>query len=132
MTDHSVTSQTSTHNTASRITQFTTGIKRRLKSPPWVFRAVAVGLCLTSLVFVGLLLVAISKGGEIAFITKPPSMRAALLLPYVVLLFTGGTVLGALAGWWQRYWSVKTRIHQTILALLGVTFSWQLAVLGFL
>jgi len=59
-------------------------------------------------------------------------MQLALALPYLVGLLTVGTWIGTLLAWRRRYWSLSARVQQTILALLGLGFSWQLWTLGFL
>jgi len=59
-------------------------------------------------------------------------MQIALALPYLVAVLTVGTTIGALLAWRYRYWSLPARVHQTILALLGLAFTWQLWTLGFL
>jgi hypothetical protein len=59
-------------------------------------------------------------------------MRVALALPYLVGSLALVTTAGALLAWRYRYWSLRARIHQTVLALLGLAFSWQLSTLGFL
>jgi hypothetical protein len=107
-------------------------MSERLGTPSWLARAAAVGLCFLSLGFVVLLAVPIVRGGQVALITKPLLMQVALSLPYLILTFTLGTVVGAGLGWWNRYWSLWGRIHQTLLGLLGVGFVWQLAEVGFL
>lgn len=105
---------------------------RRLGSPVWLSRAAAVGLCGTAIGFIGVLAVALASHGRIALLTRPSPMGVALLLPYLVSVFAGGTVVGALLAWWNRYWSLAARIHQTVLALLGLAFVWQLVALGVL
>ncbi|RQG93197.1 hypothetical protein EA462_03085 [Natrarchaeobius halalkaliphilus] len=59
-------------------------------------------------------------------------MRLALVLPHFVLISTIGTVAGTGLVWLNHYWSLTARIHQTILSILGIGFTWQLFVLGFL
>lgn len=113
-------------------TAIANGVTRRLSTPAWVARATGVGLCLVSLGSVVAFAVAYGSGGELALITKPLPMRIALVFPYLILVFTLGTGVGAMLAWWNRYWSLSARIHQTLLALLGLGFSWQLATLGFL
>lgn len=105
---------------------------RRLGSSAWLSRAAAVGLCSTSLVFVATLGAAIASHGQVALVTKPPEIRIALALAYLVPAFAAGTAVGAVLGWRNRYWSPATRVHQTALALLGVGLVWKLSALGFL
>lgn len=117
---------------SSRTEGITRAFEQRFSSPSWLARAAGVGLCITSLGFIVALVVPIASRGVITLITKPLLIQVALSLPYLILLFTVGTVVGAATAWWNRYWSLIARIHQTILALLGLGFVWQLGVLGFL
>ena len=133
MSDHACDSaREPSHRNPGRAGVIVGGVGRRLGSPAWLSRAAAVGLCGTAIGLVGTLAVAIASHGRIALVTRPSPMRVALLLPYLVSVFAGGTLVGAMLAWWNRYWSLAARIHQTILALLGLGFVWQLAVLGFL
>lgn len=108
--------------------------KGGIKSPQWLARASAVGLCVSSLGFVVLFIsgLAAEPTEELAFVVEPLPLRLALWLPPIIALFTVGTVLGAVGAWYNTYWSVRGRLHQTILAVLGVLFVWQLSVTGFL
>ncbi|WP_222914373.1 hypothetical protein [Natrinema sp. SYSU A 869] len=74
----------------------------------------------------------LDTGGDLTLFTRPLQMQIALALPYLIGVLTLGTTAGALLAWRYRYWSLHARIHQTILALLGLAFSWQLSMLGFL
>lgn len=107
-------------------------LHRRLTSLPWLARATAVGLSVVSLGVVLLFGFAVASGGELALITRPLPMQLALVLSNAVGLLTLGTVIGTVLAWRNHYWSLAARIHQTILAVLGLGFSWQLAALGFL
>lgn len=108
------------------------GLKHRLPSLPWLARAAAVCLSSVSIGFVVLFMFILESAGDITLITRPVPMQIALTLPYLVGVLTLGTTLGALLAWRYRYWSLSARIHQTILAILGLLFSWQLSTLGFL
>lgn len=110
----------------------TNGIKRRLTSPSWVARAASVGLSSVSIGFVVLFMFVLETGGELTLFTRPLPMQIALELPYLVGILTLGATAGALLAWWHRYWSLAVRIHQSILAVLGLAFCWQLWTLGFL
>lgn len=103
-----------------------------LGDPAWLVRLASVGLCVVSIGFVSLFLFVLETGGELTLFTRTPPMRVALALPYLVALLTAGTAVGAVMAWHARYWSLKTRIHQTLLAILGLAFCWQLWELGFL
>ncbi|GAB7009579.1 hypothetical protein [Halorubrum trueperi] len=103
--------------------------RRRLA---WLARAAGVGLSGVSIAFVLLVVVVVGSGGELTLITRPLPMQFALALPYLIGILTLGTVAGAVPAWRYRYWSLPARIHHTLLALLGLGFSWQLATLGFL
>jgi hypothetical protein len=110
----------------------TRAFKQRFSSPAWLARAAGSGLCIVSLGFIVALAVPVANQGAITLITKPFLVQVALFLPYLVLLFTVGTVVGTVVAWWGRYWSLAARIHQTILALLGLALVWQFTILGFL
>jgi hypothetical protein len=107
-------------------------LKRRSTSPAWLARAAGIGLSIVSVGFVLLLLFVIGRSGELSLITRPLPVRIALVLPNAIAVLTVATTVGAVLGWWNRYWSRRVRLHQTILALLGLGFTWQLATLGFL
>jgi hypothetical protein len=105
---------------------------RRLTTPSWLARAAGVALSGVSVGFVVLFVSVLGVGGELALLTRPLPMRVALALPSLVGALTLVTTAGALLAWRFRYWSLPARIHQTVLALLGLAFSWQLWTLGFL
>jgi len=111
---------------------FAHSLKRRLTSPSWLARAAGAGLSGVSVGFVVLFVFVLGSGGTLTLITRPLPMQAALALPYLVAGLTVGTTVGALLAWRYRYWSLPARVHQTVLALLGLAFSWQLWTLGFL
>lgn len=108
------------------------GIRRRASSPSWLSRAAGAGLCIVAVGFVLLFGIVIEQGGNLTLITRPLPMRIALFLPYLVVVFGFATAIGAILGWWHRYWSLSARIHQTILAVLGIGFVRQLYELGFI
>lgn len=108
------------------------GIGRRLRSPPWLARAAGVGLCTVSLALVGAFVGAVWSGGLAAFLLGPPAMRVTVLLSPLVVPLAIGTAAGAVAGWYHGYWSRAVRLHQTVLALLGLGFVWKLTALGLL
>lgn len=113
-------------------TGFMHAVKHRMTSPPWLARTAGVGLSSVSIGFVGLFLFVLESGGEVTLFTRPLVMEVALVLPYFIGILTLGTTAGALLAWRYQYWSLPVRIHQTVLALLGIAFSWQLVVLGFI
>lgn len=133
MTDQPVSqkqpSQPNEHDYGTAITR---GFKRRMTSPSSLARTAAAGLSIVSVGFVLLFLFIIETSGELTLITRPLSMQITLALPALIVILTLGTTVGAILAWRNRYWSLFARIHQTILALLGIGFSWQLATLGFL
>lgn len=59
-------------------------------------------------------------------------MRLALTLPYVVALLALATALSTVIAWRRSFWSLWGRLHQTVVAVLGLAFVWQLFTLGFL
>lgn len=111
---------------------YTHGVKRRLTSALWLARAASIGLRSISIGFVILFAFILETGGDLTLITRPLPMQIALTLPYLIAVLTLGTTAGALLAWRYRYWSLPVRIHQTVLALLGLAFCWQLSTLGFL
>lgn len=104
----------------------------RLPSPAWVARVSGVWLSATAVIFSLGLLLLLENGGELALITRPLPVRMILLLPYLVALFALGTAISIPIAWRQSYWSRGVRIHQTLLAILGLGFTWQLFEHGFL
>jgi uncharacterized membrane protein len=101
-------------------------------SPEWLARAAGIGLSGVSVGFVLVFLLVLGRGGELALVTRPLPMQVALAVPYLIVPLAVGTTVGAVLAWTNRYWSLSARIHQTVLAVLGVLFVWQLATLGFL
>ena len=105
---------------------------QRVRDPVWLSRASAVGFCVTVLGFAGSLVFAFMNLDQFTLLVVPAWLRVVLALPYVVVVFTLGTVAGAVSGWRHSRWSLAVRIQQTVLAGLGLLFVWQLIVLGFL
>lgn len=130
MTDQSTPSETTGTQTVD--TPAAQRFWRSVPSPDWLARGAGIGLSVVSLGFVLLFITALQSGGELALLTRPIPMRIALALPYFIAVLAFGTVVGAGLAWWQRYWSLLARIHQTILAVLGLGFTWQLTELGLL
>jgi hypothetical protein len=106
-------------------------VTRRIPSASWLVRTASVALCVVALGFVSLFVLVLGRGGELALITRPLSLQVVLVLPYLVVAIALATAVGTVFAWIDRYWSLAARIHQTLLALLGLGFSWQLWVLGF-
>ena len=132
MTDQHASQQRTEQHESDDRSRFTYGVKRRLTSPSWLARAAGIGLSGVSIGFIALFVFILETGGELTLITRPLPMQIALAFPYLIGALSLGTTAGALLGWRYRYWSLTTRIHQTMLALLGLAFSWQLSTLGFL
>jgi hypothetical protein len=133
MTDqHASQQRTEQQHESDDRSGFTYGVKRRLTSTSWLARTTGVGLSSVSIWFVMLFIFVLETGGDVTLFTRPLPMQIALTLPYLVGVLTLGTTAGALLAWQYRYWSLPARIHQTILALLGLAFCWQLSILGFL
>lgn len=107
-------------------------LRRRLGRPAWLARAAAVALCLVSLACVGLIVGGFATAGQLAVVTQPLPLRVGLALVPVVVVLAAGTVAGTLLAWYNGYWSRAARVHQTLLAVLGLVFVWQLFALGFL
>lgn len=125
----------------SRLDRFTTRFgrigpagSRRISSPKWLARASAVGLCVSSLGFVALFVTGLAAESteDLALVLEPLPLRLALWLPPFIGMFAVSTFVGAVIAWYNNYWSLVSRLHQTILAILGVLFIWQLSVFGFL
>lgn len=108
------------------------GFERRVTSRAWLGRAAGVGLCVAAVGFVGALVVAVGLHGELALVTRPPTMQVALALPYLVACLALATTVGTLSAWRHGYWTFPTRVHYTLLTLLGLAFVWQLSTIGFL
>jgi len=133
MTDqHASQQQTGPQHEHSDRSGFAHRVKHRLTSPSGLARATGVGLSSVSIGFVVLFVFILEASGELTLITRPLPMQIALALPYLVGALTIGTTAGALLAWRYRYWSLRARVHQTVLALLGLGFSWQLTSLGFI
>jgi hypothetical protein len=133
MTDQHVSQQqTEQQHEYDERSGFTHGVKRRLTSASWLARAASVGLGSVSIGFVMLFMFVLKTGGDLTLFTRPLPMQIALTLPYLIAVLTLGITAGTLLAWRYRYWSLPARIHQTVLALLGLAFCWQLSTLGFL
>lgn len=133
MTDRLDEVETESVNWVSRrVPAIIRGVGRRVRSPAWLARAASVGLCIVSVGFVAAFVSVLGSSGRLALVTRPLPMELVLALPYLVVLFAVGTVVGSGLAWRNRYWSLAARVHQTILALLGIGFVWQLFALGFL
>ncbi|MBZ6496646.1 hypothetical protein [Natrinema longum] len=131
MTDHTSRNPASRSDEDGSWTTVRRGLQRRLTSLAWLARAAGVGLSSVSVGFVSIFLLVLERGGELTLITRPLPMRIALAVPPLIAILALATTAGAILGWRNRYWSLSARIHQTILALLGLGFTWQLHVLGF-
>jgi hypothetical protein len=133
MTDQYVSQQrTEQQHESDDRSGFMYDVKRRLTSASWLARVASVGLSSISIGFVVLFVFVLETGGDLTLFTRPLPMQIALALPYLIGALTFGTTVGVVLAWRYRYWSLTTRIHQTVLALLGLVFSWQLSTLGFL
>lgn len=89
-------------------------------------------LAASSLAFVGLVVASFGLEGELAVVTKPLPLRAALALPPVIGALAAVTAGGTILAWHRGYWSRAARLHYTVVAVLGLLFTWQLRALGFL
>ncbi|KTG11721.1 hypothetical protein [Haloferax profundi] len=124
--------QTGTKHEQDNQTKYTHGVKRRLTSLSWLARAASVGLSIVSIGFVVVFTFVLETGGDLTLITQPLQMQITLALPTVIAALTIATTVGTVLAWRHSYWSLRVRLHQTILALLGLGFCWKLATLGFL
>lgn len=132
MTDRSNTSQTAPRERERPFGADGPGLERRVRDPAWLARAASVGLCLASLGFVALVVAGFAIDGQLAIVTRPLPLRVATALPPLIAALALGTGTGTVAAWREGYWTRAARIHQTILAVFGLLFVWQLFVLGFL
>lgn len=133
MTERSIKSEEERRNRVGGLVALITRKgEQRIRNPAWLARAASVGLCASAIGFIIIFAYVFESGGELALITNPTPMRLALVLPYFALIFTIAMIVGTGLGWWNHYWSLTVRIHQSILAILGIGFTWQLFVLGFL
>lgn len=132
MTDFESPQQSAEQPNEDRDNNVTSSLTRRLIHPPWLARMAGISLSGVSIGFVVLFLVVLGTGGNLALITKPLPMRFALALPYLIVILTICTCAGAVQAWRRHYWSLTARVHQTILALFGLAFTWQLSTIGFL
>ncbi|SFH06098.1 hypothetical protein SAMN04488063_0047 [Halopelagius inordinatus] len=125
-------SQQRTEEEHARRNGYSHGIERRSTSPSWLARAAGVVLSGLSVGFVGLFIFVLETGGDLTLVTRPLPMQVALALPTVIAVLTAATTCGTALAWWHSYWSLRVRLHQTVLSVLGLGFSWQLATVGFL
>ena len=133
MTDQHISQQqTGPEHEHGDQTGHTQGVKRRLTSLSWLARAASVGLSSVSIGFVVVFTFILETGGDLTLITQPLQMQIALALPTVIAVLTIATTVGTVLAWWHSYWSLRARLHQTVLTLLGLGFSWQLATVGIL
>jgi hypothetical protein len=107
-------------------------LRNRFLSPRWLARSSAVALSVTSIAFALGFVLIFGDHGLTLFVSNPPTTRAVLVLPSLVAVFAFGTTVGAVLAWRDGDWSRLGRLHQTLLAVLGLAFVWQLAALGFL
>lgn len=133
MTDRTITQNApSQRQSRGLFTRLADGLKHRLTSLPWLARGAGVGLSVVSIGFIVLFVLLLERSGDLVLITRPLPMQVVLGLPSLILVLTFATTVGAVLGWWNRYWSLRIRLHQTLLAVLGIGFTWQLHTLGFI
>lgn len=89
-------------------------------------------LAVSVLAFVGLVVLGFAFEGQLAIVTALFPIRLALVLPPMIGRLTLAAVVGSVYAWRRRYRTRLARIHYTLVALLGVMFTWQLAAVGFL
>ncbi|THE66350.1 class A beta-lactamase-related serine hydrolase [Salinadaptatus halalkaliphilus] len=104
--------------------------RARLGDPAWLARAAGRALCVVSLGFGVAFLSAIGIDGELAFVTMALPMQFAFVLAPLAALLAVATAIGAALAWHGGYWSRRARIHQTVLATLGLAFAWYLVQFG--
>jgi hypothetical protein len=64
----------------------------------------------------------------------PPLLTALFALALVSVVLTVGVVVLAIPVWWGRFWSLRRRVHYSLVALAALALTWQLAywnLLGF-
>ncbi len=85
-------------------------------------------MCLVSVVFAAMLAMTLSdaEGTEGIVFGMTSRVKIMLLIPQVIVVLTGATLLGALFAWCIRYWRFMGRLHYTLVALAGTGFVWFL------
>ena len=91
--------------------------------------------CVVNLLFLTGTGVVVANGRELLFGVTPLA-RAVLLLPLLSAVLTGITLFLAVLAWRRRFWSLWSRLHYSLLGLLGLAFIgslhyWNLLGLGF-
>jgi CubicO group peptidase (beta-lactamase class C family) len=89
--------------------------KRSSRRESWA-RGLALALCLAFLAFVAIFV-------QNLYTPDQPAIR---ILAWVIAVLAIGVTLLDITAWRQRWWKLMGRIHYTVLALAGLTFTWFL------
>ncbi len=90
--------------------------KRSSRRESWA-RGLALALCLAFLAFVAIFV-------QNLYTPDQPAIR---IMAWVIVALALGVTLLDIAAWRQRWWKLAGRIHYTVLALAGLTFTWFMA-----
>lgn len=90
----------------------------------WAARGLVAGLGVLLLVFLGGL-ASVASDPYSVFAGESGLVQVTLLVPYVVLLLTLGVVGFAVLSWRTREWSVPSRLHYTLLAIVALLVVWE-------
>ena len=96
---------------------------------PFALRLLAglTGAALLSVFVAGIVLL-VGAGTAASILTGLPLwFQVALGLPTIGAVGAVAMLAGGLLAWRERYWSVASRIHYTVLALSSLAFAWVLA-----
>jgi CubicO group peptidase (beta-lactamase class C family) len=96
---------------------------------PFALRLLAglTGAALLSIFVAGIVLL-VGAGTAASILTGLPLwFQVALGLPTIGAVGAVAMLAGGLLAWRERYWSVASRIHYTVLALSSLAFAWVLA-----
>jgi len=105
------------------------GYRWRTGQPPWsrrtwAARGLVAGLAVLLLVFLAGL-ASVASDPYSVFAGQSGLVQVTLLVPYVVLLLAPGVVGFAVLSWRTREWSVLSRLHYTLLALVALLVVWE-------
>ncbi|HSQ26440.1 MAG TPA: hypothetical protein VLM80_04890, partial [Anaerolineales bacterium] len=91
-------------------------VRRSSRRESWA-RGLALALCFAFLAFVAIFV-------QNLYTPDQPAIR---IMAWVIAALALGVTLLDIAAWRQRWWKLAGRIHYTVLALAGLTFTWFMA-----
>jgi CubicO group peptidase (beta-lactamase class C family) len=65
-------------------------------------------------------------GYPVILLAKPPTFYILMMLPYILAGLTLLMLVFALLAWTRRYWGWASRLHYSLLALLGLAVVWAI------